>query len=103
MLVNLARGAQSMLGNRLLQGMVRLLKNLFRMSRDTLADSSRHLLSDVQSSEALSSFVIRTEQVVKRTNTIHHSRLMPRRKDKKKDARLETSVCRSHLLSDLQV
>jgi len=91
-----------MLGNRLIQGIVRLLKNLFRMSPGTSVGSSRSPQSDVQPSESLSTFVFRTEQVVKQT-TIHHSRLMPRRKNKKKDGRLETSVCRSQALSDTQV
>jgi len=92
-----------MLGNRLIQGIVRLLKNLFRMSPGTLAGSSRSLQSDVQPSESLSTFVFKTEQIVKQTNTIHHSRLTPRRKNKTKDGRLETSVCRSQALSDTQV
>jgi hypothetical protein len=73
------------------------------MSPGTLADSSSPLQSDVQPSESLSTFVLRAEQVVKQTNSIHHSRLMPRRKDRKKDGRLETSVCRSQALTDTQV
>lgn len=73
------------------------------MSPVTSADSSGRPQSDVQHSESLSTFVFRTDQVVKQTNSIHHSRLMPRRKKKKKDGRLETSVCRSQALSDTQV
>lgn len=92
-----------MLGNRLIQGIARLLKNLFRMSRDTSGGSSRPPRSDVQPSESLSTFVFRTDQVVKQTNTIHHSRLMPRRKNRRKSERLETSVCRSQALNEAQV
>jgi hypothetical protein len=73
------------------------------MSRGTLADSSSPPQSDVRPSESLSTFVLRAEQVVKQTNSIHHSRLMPRRKNKKKHGRLETSVCRSQALTDTQV
>ncbi|MGH8654222.1 MAG: hypothetical protein ACREYE_19570, partial [Gammaproteobacteria bacterium] len=54
-------------------------------------------------SESLSAFVFRTDQVVRKTNTTHHSRLMPRRKNRNKKERLETSVCRSQNLSDTQV
>lgn len=53
-----------MLGNRLIQGIVRLLKNLFRMSPGTSAGSSRFPQSDVRPSESLSTFVFRTEQIV---------------------------------------
>ena len=60
------------------------------------------LQSDVQPSESLSTFVTRTDQIVKKTNTIHHSRLIPRR-NRNKDGRLETSVCRSQALSESQI
>lgn len=63
----------------------------------------RPLQSDVRPSESLSTFVIGIDQIVKKTNTIRHTQLMPRRKNKKKEARLETSVCRSQALSDIQV
>ena len=92
-----------MLGNRLIQRIVFLLRNLFRMSSGTSAGSTRPPHSDVRPSESLCTFVFRTDQVVRKTNTIHHSRLMPRRKNKKKDGRLETSVCRSQALSGTQV
>lgn len=59
--------------------------------------------SGVQPSESLSSFVFKANQVVKETNTIHYSRLMPRRKNNEKDRRLETSVCRSQALSDWEI
>jgi hypothetical protein len=39
--------------------------------------------------------------VVKKTNTLHHTRLMPRRN--RETGRLETSVCRSQSLSEAQV
>ena len=73
------------------------------MSPGTSTGSTRPRQSDVLPSESLCTFVFRTDQVVKKTNTIHHSRLMPRRKNKKKDGRLETSVCRSQALSDAEV
>jgi len=73
------------------------------MSSDTSSGSIRPLQSGVSPNESLCSFVFRPDQTVKQTNTIHHSRLMPRRKNKKKDGRLETSVCRSQALSDSQV
>ena len=91
-----------MLGNRLIQRIVLLLRNLFRMSSGTSAGSTRPPHSDVRPSESLCTFVFRTDQVVRKTNTIHHSRLMPRR-NKKRDGRLETSVCRSQALSDTQI
>lgn len=65
--------------------------------------SSPSRQSGVQPSEALSSFVFRSDQIVKKTSTIHHSRLIPRRKNDRKDGRLETSVCRSQALSESQV
>lgn len=92
-----------MLGNQLIQRIVPLLKNLFRMLPDTLAGSMRRPQSGVSPSESLCTFVFRTDQIVKKSNTIHHSRLMPRRKNKQKDGRLETSVCRAQALSDSQV
>ncbi len=73
------------------------------MWSDTLAGSTRLLPSDVQPDESLSTFVFRPEHVVKRTNSIHYSRLMPRRRDKMPNGRLETSVCRSQHLTEAQV
>jgi hypothetical protein len=49
----------------------------------------------------LSSFVFRSDHVVKKSQTIHYSRLMPRRNPT--TDRLETSVCRSEHLSDPEV
>jgi hypothetical protein len=51
--------------------------------------------------ETLSSFVFRPDQIVRVTNTIHYSRLVPRRNPENK--RLEVSVCRSSKLTDAQV
>ena len=53
--------------------------------------------------ELLSTFVFRLDQVVKKTNSIHHSRLLPRPRDKRADGRLETSVCRTSELTEAQV
>lgn len=47
--------------------------------------------------------MFRPEQVVKRTNSIHPSRLMPRRRNKAATGRLETSICRSQHLREAQV
>ncbi len=71
------------------------------MLQNIWASSTRQLSADVQSNEALTSFVFRQDQIVRKTNTIHHSRLMPRRKHK--NERLEVSVCRSSELTAAQV
>jgi len=55
----------------------------------------------VQPDEALTSYVFREDQIVRVTNTIHHSRLVPRRNHK--NERLEVSVCRSSELTEAQV
>lgn len=68
----------------------------------TLVGSIRPLQPDVQPSESLSAFVSRIREVDRTTNTIRHTRLMPR-PNRKKNGRLETSVCRSEALSDTQV
>ena len=77
------------------------------MSPGTSTGSSSPLQSVVQPSvqprESLSTFVTRTDQIDKQTNKIRHTRLMPRRKNKEKEGRLETSVCRSQALSESQV
>jgi len=56
----------------------------------------------VRPDELLSSFVFRENQVVHKTNTIHYTRLMPRRNNNR-NGRLETSVCRSTTLTEVQV
>lgn len=63
--------------------------------------STRQLSADVQPNEALTSFVFRQNQIVRPTNKIHHSRLMPRRN--RENQRLEASVCRSSELTESQV
>jgi len=73
------------------------------MLRGTSKDSTARPLGDVEPDEPLSTFVFRPDQVIKKTNTVHYSRLMPRRRDKLPKDRLETSVCRSGRLSDAQV
>jgi hypothetical protein len=70
---------------------------------DTFAGSTRALPSDVQPTERLSTFVFRPDQVVKKANSIHYSRLMPRRRDKMPGGRLETSVCRSQNLTEAKI
>ncbi|MDD5321337.1 MAG: hypothetical protein PHD43_12120 [Methylococcales bacterium] len=77
------------------------MKNLFKMWPGKLAGSTQHLSRNVRHDETLSSFVFRPDQVVKKSLTIHHSRLMPRRNPE--TGRLETSVCRSQHLSEAQV
>ncbi len=54
----------------------------------------------MQPNELLTSFVTQPDQVVR--STIHYSRLIPRR-NKDKNGRLETSVCRSTALSEAQI
>lgn len=71
--------------------------------RGTSNDCLHPLPVDVQREEPLSTFVFRPEQVIKKTNTVHHSRLMPRRRDKAIKGRLETSVCRSGRLTEEQI
>lgn len=88
-------------GSRLMQQVVELFKNLFKTLPDTLDASSQSLPKDVEPDEPLSSFVYRSSHVVKSTNTLHYTRLMPR--PNSKTGRLETSVCRSRGLSDAQV
>ncbi len=63
--------------------------------------STQQLAATVQPNEALTSFVVRPEEIVRKTNTIHHSRLMPRRNPE--NQRLETSVCRSSRLTEDQI
>ena len=57
----------------------------------------------MQPNELISSYVYQANHVVKKTNSIHHTRLMPRRRGGKPNARLETSVCRSNNLSEAQI
>jgi hypothetical protein len=71
------------------------------MLRGTLAGSTPRLSADVRPEEALTSYVFHERQIVRRTNTIHHSRLMPRRKYK--NERLEVSVCRSSRLTEAHI
>ena len=92
-----------MVGSLLMQRILSLLKRLLPMSFDTSAASMQLIPSELQPDELICSFVYNTNHVVNKTNSIHHSRLMPRRRDRKPDGRLETSVCRSHLLSEVQI
>ena len=64
---------------------------------------TRQLPSEVQPDELLSTFVVRPDHIVKKSNSVHYSRLMPRRRDKKPNGRLETSVCRSLDLTESRV
>ncbi|HUK41805.1 MAG TPA: hypothetical protein VLX11_12190, partial [Candidatus Acidoferrales bacterium] len=74
---------------------------LFKKLQSIWQGSSRPLLAVVEPDEALTSFVFRSEQIVRKTNTIQPSRLMPRRN--RTNQRLETSVCRSSGLTEAQV
>ena len=71
------------------------------MLRGTWVGSTRQLSADVQPDEALTSYVFREDQIVRVTNTIHRSRLVPRRNHK--NERLEVSVCRPSELTEAQV
>lgn len=66
-----------------------------------LTVSSQNLPKNVDHNEKLSSFLYDTDHIVKKSQTIHHTRLMPRRNTK--TGRLETSVCRSQLLNETEV
>ena len=68
-----------MAGNRLIQRVRALSISLFKTLRNIWQGSTRQLSADVQPNEALTSFVFRQNQIVRPTNKIHHSRLMPRR------------------------
>ena len=71
------------------------------MLRNMWGSSTQQISSDVQHNEELTSYVFRKDQIVRVTNSIHYSRLMPRRKHK--NERLEVSLCRSNELTESQV
>jgi hypothetical protein len=87
-----------MLGSQLIRQVVAVSKSLFKMLRRIWGGSTHRRSADVQPDEELTSYVFREDQIVRVTNTIHHSRLMPRRKQK--NERLEVSVCRSSKLTE---
>ena len=90
-----------MAGYRWMQRVQALSTGLFKTLRGIWGSSADQLAASVRPNEALSSFLFRPDQIVRVTNTIHHSRLMPRRKDKTE--RLEVSVCRSSKLTEAQL
>ena len=92
-----------MLGSQLKQQTVRYLKNLLSILFGTFKDSTSSLPGEVQPDESLSTFVTQSRDVVKATNTVRHTRLMPRRRGKAPKGRLETSVCRSTNLAEARV
>lgn len=63
----------------------------------------RRLTRDVAPDEDLSTFVFRKDHIVKRSNSVHYTRLMPRRRNKLDNGRLEVSVCRSTFLGRADV
>jgi hypothetical protein len=71
------------------------------MLRDTWKSSTRQLSADVQPDEELTSYVFRENQIVRVTNRIHYTRLIPRRNPE--NERLEVSVCRSNELTEAQI
>lgn len=71
------------------------------MLPDTWKSSTRQLSADVQPDEELTSYVFRENQIVRVTNTIHYTRLIPRRNPE--NERLEVSVCRANELTEAQV
>ena len=89
-----------MAGNRLMRRVRALSMSLFRTLRNIWGGSTRQLPADVQPDEELTSYVFRENQIVRVTNTIHYTRLIPRRNPEK---RLEVSVCRSGELSERQI
>ena len=88
-------------GSRLMRRVAAVLKNLFKTLLGTLGVSTRRLPLTVSPDEKISSFVFRSDQVVKKSQTIHYSRLMPR--PNPETGRRETSVCRSQHLTEAQV
>jgi len=90
-------------GNQLIRQAAVFLRNLFRMLLGRSRDSIRMSQTEVTPSELLSTFAFRSDHIVRKTNTIHHLRLMPRRKNRNKNERLETSVCRSQWLNEQQI
>ena len=88
-------------GNRLIRRVKTRLANLLKLLSSSSRSSIQPLPTEVQPEEILSSFVFREDQIVRKTNTIHHSRLMPRRNPA--NQRLEVSVCRSSKLSEEQI
>jgi hypothetical protein len=75
--------------------------SLFTTLRNIWRGSTRQLPADVQPDEELTSYVFRENQIVRVMNTIHHTRLAPRRNPE--NERLEVSVCRSGELSEAQI
>lgn len=92
-----------MLGSGLIQRTLRRLKNLLPMLFGTFRGSTNSLSQEVQPSESLTTFVVESKDVIKKTNTVRHTRLMPRRRNKEAKGRLETSVCRSTNLIEARV
>ena len=90
-------------GSQLMRRVKTLLKSLLMMLSGTSKGYTRQLPSEVQPDELLSTFVVRPDHIVKKSNSVHYSRLMPRRRDKKPNGRLETSVCRSLDLTESRV
>jgi hypothetical protein len=78
-----------------------VLKSLFKKLPAILVDCTYSRPASVKPDEPLSSFVFRPDQVVKKSQTYHYSRQMPRRNVDTR--RLETSVCRSQDLSEAQL
>lgn len=64
-------------------------------------NSTQHLSADIQPDELISTFAYDLRHIDRQTNTIRHTRLMPRRNHN--TSRLESSVCRSTQLSEEQV
>lgn len=92
-----------MLGSQLMKRAALGFKNLLLMLFVTYKGSTSSLPREVPRKELLSTFVLDRKDVVKKSNTIRHSRLMPRRRGKEPEGRLETSVCRSTHLTEARV
>lgn len=91
-----------MAGSPLIHRIKTLWNQLSEKSRSIWRIYILRLPPDVQPDELLTSFVYREDQVVRKTNKIHHSRLMPRR-NQSRNGRLETSICRSNALTETQL
>jgi hypothetical protein len=100
-LVSLAEREQFMPGRVLIRRVGTLSNRLLKKLGGIWRSFTRQVSADVQPNESLTSFVFREGQIVRRTNAIHHSRLMPRRNHENR--RLEVSVARSSKLTEAQV
>jgi hypothetical protein len=88
-----------MAGSRLIPRVIGLFKRACGRSQASLFSSSRKT-ANVEPDEEISSFIVHSSDIQLTTNSIRHTRLMPR--PNKGTGRLETSICRSSGLSETE-